>query len=116
MAKQKRKKQENDFEFTINMKGREPLTVHDVDLRQSCWDYVVTLEQVQSNVVICSRNELLDSLLQSYFTWKLIYTENGLEISEEMKEIQNFISKHLEQNLLSNYLEELKQTAPAIQF
>ena len=43
MAKQTKKTKE--IEMTIKMKGSEPLTFQDSDLKQICWEYIFTLEK-----------------------------------------------------------------------
>ena len=41
MAKQKTK----EFEFEIRIKGKEPLTIQNADLRQSCWEHISEIEK-----------------------------------------------------------------------
>lgn len=109
MKKKKLTKQGTEFEFTINMKGHEPLTVQDFDLRQVCWDYILELERYNpTDVLDLAEHDCLDSLMQSYFTWKMIYCENGLDITDDMADIEDFITKYLKRFFYAIHIEKLQ--------
>ena len=113
------KKQETehtDFEFEIRMKGIESQIIQDVDLSQSCWDYIFEIEQKKPVTAEdwgdCS---ILDDLMQNYFTWKLIYKENGLDITDKMADVEEFIIKYLKQFHAAIYMDEVRDTLPKIE-
>lgn len=103
------------FKFVIQMKGKEALTVYDADLKQACWDSIYELErQNQQSFKYLSESEMLDSLLQNYYTWKMIHREFQSDIIEEMKAIEEFITKHQRRILTAMHLEELSNSLPAM--
>ncbi len=59
--------------------------------------------------------DALDHLLQNYFTLKLLYTEQNLETTDEMNNIEDFITKYLKRFFAVIHLEELKNLPPAFQ-
>lgn len=102
------------FKFKIQMKGHEALTVHDADLKQGCWDYIFELER--RNFRYLNECELLDGLMQNYFTMKMIHREfYGNTVTEEMKAIEEFVTKHQRRVLTAMHLEELNKSLPAMQ-
>ena len=114
MAKQTKKTKE--IEMTIKMKGSEPLTFQDSDLNQICWDYIFTLEKLNPKTLEeFGGLDALDHLLQNYFTLKLLYTEQNLETTDEMNNIEDFITKYLKRFFAVIHLEELKNLPPAFQ-
>lgn len=101
------------FKFKITAKGNEPLTIHEMDLKQVCWDYIFELErQSPQTVEDFGTCDFLDSLMQSYFTWKMI-TE---DITDEMAQIEEFITKYLRRFFTAIHLEELNNLPPVFQF
>lgn len=103
------------FKFKIQMKGHEALTVHDADLKQGCWDCIFELErQNQRSFMILSERELLDSLMQDYFTLKMIHREFNRDVTPEMLEIEQFITKHQKRIFTATYLDELNKSLPAM--
>jgi hypothetical protein len=114
MAKQTKKTKE--IEMTIKMKGSEPLTFQDSDLKQICWEYIFTLEKLNPQTLEeFGGLDALDHLLQNYFTLKLLYTEQNLETTDEMNNIEDFITKYLKRFFAVIHLEELKNLPPAFQ-
>jgi hypothetical protein len=114
MAKQKTKTKE--FEFEIRIKGKESLIIQDADLRQSCWEYISEIERMKPQTVEdWGECDMLDDLMQNYFTWKLIHKENNLDIMEEMGDIEDFITKYLKQFFTALSLDELNNLPPAFQ-
>ncbi|QIG89405.1 hypothetical protein G6R40_06800 [Chryseobacterium sp. POL2] len=112
MAKQNTK----EFEFEIRIKDKEPLTIQDVDLRQSYWDYISEIERIKPQTVEdWGECDMLDDLMQNYFTWKLIHKENNLDITEEMGDIEDFITKYLKKFYLVMQMDELNRLPPAFQ-
>lgn len=113
----KQQKTENtDFEFKIKMKGKESLTIHDIDLKQSCWDCIFEIEALKpTSVEDWGDCDLLDDLLQNYFTWKLVYKENGLDITDNMADVEDFITKFLKQFHTAIYLDDLNRLPPVFQ-
>ncbi len=104
------------FKFKIQMKGHEALTVHDADLKQGCWDCIFELErQRPPSFMILSERELLDALMQNYYTLKMIHREFHRDVTPEMLEIEEFITKHQKRVLTAMYLEELNKSLPAMQ-
>lgn len=113
----KKEQTENtEFDFKIKMTGKEPLTIHDADLKQSCWDSVVELERRNPQTLEeFGEYDLFDTLLQNYFTWKLVFTESGLDITNEMADIEEFILKYLKKFYLLMQMDELNRLPPAFQ-
>lgn len=114
------KKQETEhteFEFEIRMKGRKSQTVQDADLSQSCWDYIYELEHLNPQTLEeFGECNLLDDLMQNYFTWKLIYNENGLDITDKMADVEEFITKYLKKFFTAMQMDELNKLPPAFHF
>lgn len=109
-------KQTNKNKISIESNNAKPLTLNTADLKQSCWDYILELEARNPQTVDeFGECNLLDDLLQSYFTWKIYHTENGLELSDEMGDIEDFITKYLKRFYACIHLEELKSSLPAFQ-
>lgn len=105
------------FKFKITAKGNEPLTIHEMDLKQVCWDYIFELErQNPQTVEDFGTCDFLDSLMQSYFTWKMITKELTADLTNEMAQIEEFITKYLRRFFTAIHLEELNNLPPAFQF
>ena len=62
MAKQKTK----EFEFEIRIKGKEPLTIQNADLRQSCWEHISEIEKIKPQTAEdWGECDMLDELMQN---------------------------------------------------
>lgn len=116
MSKEKNKTATAGFKFKIIAKGNEPLTIHEMDLKQVCWDCIFELERRnQQNLKRLNERELLDLLLQSYYTLKMVYSECSKEETNEMKNIEDFVIKLQRRMFELMQMEELKNSFPAFQ-
>lgn len=113
----KKEQTENtDFKLKIKMVGKESLTIDESDLVRGCWDSVVELERRNPQTLEeFGEYDLFDTLLQNYFTWKLVFTESGLDITNEMADIEEFILKYLKKFYLLMQMDELNRLPPAFQ-
>lgn len=89
-------KREKKLKIKIRMKEQSPLTIHIEELKRNCWDSILKLEkQNPQTLEEFGDCELLDNLMQNYFTWKMIFRKYNSEITDEMGSIEDFIGKHL---------------------
>ena len=105
----------NDLRITIKNKGSKSFTIDVWELTSACWDCVHELEQGNPNAIM-SNFELLDHLMQNYYTRKLIHSEQGINPCEEMEDIKEFINKHLRIIFASELLNDFNQALPKMQF
>lgn len=108
-------KNNTDFKITIKNKGSKSITYDLWELETVCWDYIYELERGNQEMYL-SEHELLDSLMQNYFTCKLVYTECGNDLSKEMESIEEFIIKHQRRISTAMHLKELNESSPKMSF
>lgn len=83
-----------NFEFDIYMDGHRPLTVDESDLKQICFEIVAELSEPNNHVAEEYRSNI-DDLMKHYFTLKMVHTEFGKELTDEMIYIEGFIHNYL---------------------
>lgn len=109
------------IKITIKVRKHEPLTIDETDLIQLCWQNIFELEERNPKTIddftqpeqFGTVGECMDDLMQNYFTLKMVYKEYGLDITDEMGEIENFILKYQKRLFKAIEFNDLNNTPPA---
>lgn len=101
------------FKITIKVRKHEPLTIHESDLIQLCWENIIEMQEINPQTAddYLSNEKLgqcVDDLMRNYFTLKMIYKEFNLVTTYDMAQIEDRILNYQKRLFKLAELETLK--------
>lgn len=106
-----------NFKVKITAPGKGATKFELADLKSYCWECIIELERLNPQTVEeFGQYNLFDNLLQNYYTWKMVFSEYCAELTPEMVQIEEFVTKYLKRFFIAIQLEELNNQPPAFQF